>query len=1048
MSVEPSRLQRDLHFDLSHLGEALRGGTYTLRAGRARYPLQPHTPETLRAAGFAPGEGATRPSHVARGVAVPPGQVRLLLVYGKPDSNGLPPLASIAIATPTDNATYGPQDIGKALVFLNPTVSVLTPKHADTVLGHIGTTDQLPGLTAAINAAGPNWCTAQPLTNDGQPVQTAGGTPAYTYVLDPGVLNSTAPVSGQSKARIYSDTSLMGARWNLKPGRSFIDMNAPKAPRRTATSSGYSIDLQDGGPSFGISVGINGLSNDGDALELDLTVTNSYVRHCAVFVSFIDINGHAITIADNPWTQLAKGAMAAVLVDYYKITEQPGGKEFLQLLSESTNTLKWCGLVSSESTFMGIPVSSTDVDFMFDLPQHDQNNNPVQVNEIRLLVGSMGVMSSGIDWDPQAAWLGLALTGFFDLAVPTYALVTGVGEESNGLFDDIFSDKGFLLSTAFSVFTVAKDLFTDSANLGNDVSSALTSLADSLVSKVLTSAEMVAKLAAWFGAEEAAEAVPVAGWALKVAALEAVVEQLAQSVGEIIGSPRVVEFDMTVTMNVQITLVPVSGGEFPATATSCLLTAQYSANTTRTYTAPIGNTKVASITIEWDQVPVGGTVNFIIAMTDPNGWGVGKGQSGSITNLINGKDQNGNPALVVQISVEQQRYPLGPDTTYLHSQLLTYGSTGGGTGYFWQPTKQAPTATVQNLGTGPTGHVLERLHGITISDDLGLLGYAWEASGLNIPPIDDDTPQTELFTMQSIGFKPLANDTSPLWPQVGYMTAPAGYSKGVRLLYLRTAQGAPGVFGTGCFFLDPSGDRTSGFHLRQVTPVTSASVPMNDPSRRFSLATGRSFGKFSVYPTSLAIHSNGYVVAVNSMYDTLQILKLSPQELPDAQAPWAFMPTGAGTGPGRLGAPTLVAIRPDQTILVLEAGNRRIQAFSCGGHPVSIAPLSAQPVFWTPLEPHAPAGTNVVYLSMSVDVVGYAYVLSYSGNGYDASDFWLDIYSPTGAHLCAQQGFVAAGLAVDLWRNAYTVNFQQMSGPSGRTEPSVSEYIPSTPKPA
>ena len=29
-----------------------------------------------------------------------------------------------------------------------------------------------------------------------------------------------------------------------------------------------------------------------------------------------------------------------------------------------------------------------------------------------------------------------------------------------------------------------------------------------------------------------------------------------------------------------------------------------------------------------------------------------------------------------------------------------------------------------------------------------------------------------------------------------------------------------------------------------------------------------------------------------------------------------------------------MAIRPDQTILVLEAANQRIQAFSRGGHPV------------------------------------------------------------------------------------------------------------------
>ena len=40
------------------------------------------------------------------------------------------------------------------------------------------------------------------------------------------------------------------------------------------------------------------------------------------------------------------------------------------------------------------------------------------------------------------------------------------------------------------------------------------------------------------------------------AAAGATVEQLAQTIGEVIGSPRVVEFDLTVTMNAQITLTP------------------------------------------------------------------------------------------------------------------------------------------------------------------------------------------------------------------------------------------------------------------------------------------------------------------------------------------------------------------------------------------------------------------------------------------------------------------------------------------------------------
>jgi uncharacterized protein YjbI with pentapeptide repeats len=83
---------------------------------------------------------------------------------------------------------------------------------------------------------------------------------------------------------------------------------------------------------------------------------------------------------------------------------------------------------------------------------------------------------------------------------------------------------------------------------------------------------------------------------------------------------------------------------------------------------------------------------------------------------------------------------------------------------------------------------------------------------------------------------------------------------------------------------------------------------------------------------------------------------------------------------------------------------------------------------------------------MSVDIANYVFILSQIGNGYDAADFYLDVYAPTGALLFTQRGLNAAGLAVDLWRNVYTLNYQQISGPGGRPEPSISEYTPSTPK--
>ena len=115
--------------------------------------------------------------------------------------------------------------------------------------------------------------------------------------------------------------------------------------------------------------------------------------------------------------------------------------------------------------------------------------------------------------------------------------------------------------------------------------------------------------------------------------METMVAQLAQTVGEVVGSPRVVEFDLTLTMDAQITLVPEQA--FPDTASSFTITAQYTGNTTRAYAGTMPHSKVPSIVVDWKDVPVGGKVSFVVAMFDKNGWGVGKGQAGPFDKLLN-----------------------------------------------------------------------------------------------------------------------------------------------------------------------------------------------------------------------------------------------------------------------------------------------------------------------------------------------------------------------------------------------------------------------------
>lgn len=1030
-SLPLNRTHRDLHFDLGWLGPTHETEVYTLRIGGRPHRLARHTPETLAACSV-----AGSPTHYATQVAVQTDTPQLLSVTVPPkDPHGFPTLASICIHTANDAGSYSVDDVAKAVVFMNPSLTMLTTATAQTVLGHIGSNNIQP-LSFTISALGVKWCQTMGVVDDaGKPVLKPNGTQFYAYELDQSVLNESATPSQQSKALIYSDASLQGTRWKLLPGVSVLDMNAQNdaaAVRRAAKATGpadmrmpgsrdgYHVAVQDGGPNYGLSVTVKPLGGDNGNFVIDLVVTNSYIRHTSVFVSFLKADGvTAIPVTNDAWLKQVFGLCSPLINDCLNWLVN-NGLENSGLLG--TDTLKFLGKVGAESTFLGIPVKSANVDFTFKLP----NDGPV--GKIRVLVGSLGV-SSGNDCDPIAAWFGLSLTALMDLAIPTFALLLTAGVQTNVVFDKMFRDVNLLLPIADNVYASVKDLFSDPSKVGKDISSLVLTLSNTLVKNVLTKPDILASLAEYFGMEEAEEAIPFVGWGFKVLAMEAAAAQLAQTVGEVVGSPRVVEFDLTLTMDAQITLVPEQA--FPDTASSFTITAQYTGNTTRTYAGTMPREKVPSLVVDWKDVPVGGKVSFVVAMFDSNGWGVGKGQAGPFDNLLDGRT-----IFTAQVTVKQELYPLTADTTYQHKQLLQYNG-----GYQWAPGTQAPTQTAANLGTGPDGG-LEGLGNITLSDDLGVLGYVWEASGQGMPPpLGGGGGTPELYTMNNIGYRPIPGGDH--WPDAGYMTAPEGYSGAPILLYVRTAPGA----GTGAprfLYLDPSGDKDTGYHLREVTPATDPTVPMGDPRRLFDLATGTSWGRFAVLPTSMAIHSNGYVVAVNPSCDHMLILALSAMSSPDADAPWASAPLQSGTAPGRFLTPALVAIRPDQTILVLEAGNQRIQAFSRGGHPVPAFP-SMKPPYWFPLVSHA-RRDNVVYLSMSVDVANYVFILSQIGNGYDATDFYLDVYAPTGTLLFSQRGLNAAGLAVDLWRNVYTLNYQQIAGPGGRPEPSISEYTPSTPK--
>ena len=104
-----------------------------------------------------------------------------------------------------------------------------------------------------------------------------------------------------------------------------------------------------------------------------------------------------------------------------------------------------------------------------------------------------------------------------------------------------------------------------------------------------------------------------------------------------------------------------------------------------------------------------------------------------------------------------------------------------------------------------------------------------------------------------------------------------------------------------------------------------------------------------------------------------------------------------------------------------------------------------------PLAPTADK-TTAVCLDIAVEITGFVYVLTHTGNGFVISEFALDIYtaegkflSRTGSAAGSATGFVGSKIAVDIWRNLFTLDYQKTVGLSGQSEPTISQWVPTVP---
>jgi hypothetical protein len=645
-------------------------------------------------------------------------------------------------------------------------------------------------------------------------------------------------------------------------------------------------------------------------------------------------------------------------------------------------------IVNQELVILGIPIQQNTQNFSIKVPD--------AAASVRILAGGLGI---GVKEYPDTIDAGAIMTEVLDLALPglflAMAAVSGYATLTKRL-----STKGQLLVSTAQIFIAGvTDLglyakYHDTAEFANMIAPVAGLLLKGAKELFTLVTEALAEGEAIGAAEDCA---PFGiGLVLQAVMALATAAQIIETGAEVAQSPwtydTVAAFshDLAVTINHD----PADVAGFPATATKYRLIAVCDGSSPRDsglIDMPAG-TRTAPLVYTFKGLPAGGKVNVSVSFKSASDTLVGAGSTGELSNLSN----------TASITIKEVLVPLTASTRYSHKQKTALDAAGK---HVWAPTTAAPPAPALNCGN-PEGNLCE-LVGITLSEPFGAVGYGWKASSTGVTSFTGQTGQ--LYQFANIAFTEN--------PQSGYMSSGVGFPLPARIAYDRASPTS------NSFYIDS----TSGKSLVRRINMTGVGVPPTFDGP----ASNRCVGQFNFASDAFLIHPTGKLISFNSALSKMEVLTPSATPTTDANAVKALSLSGPGSREGLLKGPVCAAVAPKGAILVIEAGNNRIQAFDTGANPSKEFGASTT----MPLV----ARDGVTYLDLSVEFTGFIYVLLLDANGV----FVLDIYRADGTFLSSTTDVRASKFAIDLFRNTYTLNFENI-GKAGVVEPSVSLWIPST----
>jgi len=1031
---------KTLFFDHSHLNYA--GYDFFLSVGGNEIKLQRTTPELIRDAkksnDFLRLVPDSHITHLLPNLALPADDVQLLYVKKVPtfpNSDSLwgtvslflhVPRASLDKALPTSdrtgrgalkakyyglvndmNGAYGfdgeeeliaPTDTASAIVFSFPEIMSFDADSAAHVMHNIISQEPATEVLAQIiKAQGNSWSEnvvlkddqGNPLRDDDgaiiQMIQYSETTMQFAGVAIKDSLSAVKqdPLLYVNLSDVTDPSELKGKLCTLQDGRSYTD--ASTIPAETLNSD-VRMTLTDVCTGGGYKLQYLSGKKDAGNTVTRFRAVNSYTRHLSMHVRYLNANNKPIAhslIGNDFFAKYSPSSFVLSGPNY----------EFDTILR----------VVETNFVAFGVKVKDTEVDFDIPIPP---------------IASKIQIIGCTIGWGDnhyKHIQTGTTLTAVFDLAIPGLFLLAGAAS-SYKLFAQ--QKNTAMIIEVIRLFISLHAIIIEALSSGN--SSKLLGLAVEIGKTLLAavgSKYLLPALLKAIGVSQIAKAIPIIGAVFSAISSLASAAQLAQTTAQILNSPwsYVKTLSLSHDINVEIRHDPKNPEGFPSVATCYLVTVTCqlldgskvvdSATPIQLKAQMPATTRTTPIIARIPDVPYGGSVSIAVGFYSPTGWLAGYATL----------DYGDNTKDYFVMTIVQNQVPLTSATYYSHKEKTSLDSQGR---HIWVPSVLPPTPTPIGQCNQTQGQLCQILD-IADSNTFASVGYAWKAYGQAYQACSGGAGQMYFF----------ANISTTELPEDSY-TLSCGQRSPVKITYdlmgnSRTQRN---------FYIDVDG----GNVIRQIRLALRKKPEFDGP------ASNRAWGRLNFSSDAMLLHPNGKIVSINATLSKIEVLTLPQEPTTDDQASFAAVYGGQGIREGLLDGPLCAALTPKGEILILETANNRIQAFDTGGNPMKI--FNNGRSYFAPLKYSA---KEYQYLDMATEYTGYIYLLCYR---LDVADyrFYLDIYAPDGTFVSRTSNFSGMKIVVSYWRDVFSANMEalKMTNQSlpAVTEPSISRWIPSTPR--